>query len=50
MKISKKIEKPYNGNMINRVVDAFVLKPVQNDEEKFEIKQLVGKKSSDYMG
>ena len=36
--------------MINRVVDSFVLKPVQNDEVKFKIKQLVGKKSSDDMG
>ena len=35
--------------MTNRVVDSFVLKPVQNDEMMFEIKQLVGKKSSDYM-
>ena len=36
--------------MINCVVDSFVLKPVQNDEVKFKMKQLVGKKSSDYMG
>ena len=42
--VARKIEKPYIGNMINRVVDSFVLKPVQNDEAKFEIKQLVGKK------
>ena len=48
--LAKKIEKPYDGNMINRVVDSFVLKPIQNDEVKSEIKKLVGKKSSDYMG
>ena len=42
--------KPYNGNMINRVVDYFVLKPVQNDEVKFDMKQLGENKSSDYMG
>ena len=48
--LAKKIEKPYDGNMINRVVDSFVLKPIQNDEVKSEIKELVGKKSSDYMG
>ena len=36
--------------MINRVVDSFVLKPIQNDEVKSQIKELVGKKSSDYMG
>ena len=48
--LSKKIEKPYNGNMINRVVDSFVLKPIRTNEMKFEIKQPVGKKGSDYMG
>ena len=36
--------------MNNRVVDAFVLKPAQNDEVKFEIKKLVGKKGFNYMG
>ena len=36
--------------MTNRVVDSFVLKPIRNDEVKYEIKELVGKKSSDYMG
>ena len=48
--LSKKIEKPYNGKMINRVVCSFVLKPLQNEEANFELKHLVGKKSSDYMG
>ena len=36
--------------MINRVVDSFVLKRVQYDEVRFEIKQIVRKKSSDYVG
>ena len=36
--------------MTNRVVDSFVLKPIRNDEVKYEIKELVGKKSFDYMG
>ena len=47
--VAKKTVKPYNGNTISRVVDSFVLMPIQN-EMKFEIKQLVRKKSSDYMG
>ena len=33
---AKKIEKPYNGKMINRVVHSFVLRPVQKDEVKCE--------------
>ena len=48
--IAMKIEKPYDGNTINRVVYLFVLKPVQNNEMKLEIKQLVGKRSCDFMG
>ena len=36
--------------MINRVVDSFVLKPVQNDKAKIDIKHLDEKKSSDCMG
>ena len=35
--------------MINDGADSFVLKPVQDDKMKFALKQLVGKKTSDYM-
>ena len=41
---AKKIEKPYDGNTINQAIDSFGMKPVQNDEVRFEKKQLVGKR------